>query len=65
VVQGIGITELSQREPPIFGWAAITLGIGQHFSIFQNTSIKNKPILTIFRTHNPEKFDTGIYEFIH
>jgi len=23
-----GITELSQRAPPIFGWAAITLGIG-------------------------------------
>jgi len=26
-----GITELSQRAPPIFGWAAITLGIGPHF----------------------------------
>jgi len=25
-----GITELSQRPPPIFGWAAITLGIGPH-----------------------------------
>jgi len=27
-----GITELSQRAPPIFGWAAITLGIGSHSS---------------------------------
>jgi len=27
-----GITELSQRAPPIFGWAAITMGIGQHSS---------------------------------
>jgi len=25
-----GITELSQRTPPIFGWAAITLDIGPH-----------------------------------
>jgi len=27
-----GIIELSQRAPPIFGWAAITLGIGPHSS---------------------------------
>jgi len=27
-----GITELSQRAPPIIGWAAITLGIGPHSS---------------------------------
>ena len=27
-----GITELSQRAPLIFGWAAITLGIGPHSS---------------------------------
>ena len=27
-----GITELSQRAPPIFGWAAITLAIGPHSS---------------------------------
>jgi len=26
------ITELSQRAPPIFGWATITLGIGPHSS---------------------------------
>jgi len=25
-----GITKLSQRAPPIFGWEAITLGIGPH-----------------------------------
>jgi len=28
-----GITELSQRAPPIFGWAAIMLGIGPHSSL--------------------------------
>jgi len=28
-----GITELSQKAPPIFGWAAITLGIGPHCSM--------------------------------
>jgi len=28
-----GITELSQTAPPIFGRAAVTLGIGQHSSI--------------------------------
>jgi len=27
-----GITELLQTAPPIFGWAAITLGIGPHSS---------------------------------
>ena len=27
-----GITELSLRAPPIFGWAAITLGISPHSS---------------------------------
>ena len=30
-----GITELSQRVPPIFGTAAITLGIGPHSSLFE------------------------------
>jgi len=29
-----GITELLQRAPPIFCWAAITLGIGPHSSWF-------------------------------
>jgi len=28
-----GITEPSQRAPPVFGWAVITLGIGPHSSI--------------------------------
>jgi len=28
-----GITELSQRAPPIFGWAAITFGIGPHSTL--------------------------------
>jgi len=28
-----GIMELSQRAPPIFGWAAITLGIGPYSSL--------------------------------
>jgi len=27
-----GIMELSQTAPPIFGWAAITLGVGPHSS---------------------------------
>ena len=27
-----GITELSVQVPPIFGWVAITLGIGPHSS---------------------------------
>jgi len=31
--KGNGITELLQRAPPIFGWAAITLGIGTHSSL--------------------------------
>jgi len=30
-----GITELSQRAPPIFGKVAITLGIGPNSSLFQ------------------------------
>jgi len=30
---GNGITELLQTAPPIFGWAAITLGIGPHCSL--------------------------------
>jgi len=31
-----GITELSQRAPPIFSWAAMMLGIGPHSSSFLN-----------------------------
>ena len=33
-----GTTELSQRAPPIFGLAAITLGIGPHSSLFSGTA---------------------------
>jgi len=29
-----GIMELLQKAPPIFGWAAITLGIGPHPSYY-------------------------------
>jgi len=42
VVQGMewytrnGITELSQRAPPIFSWAAITFGIGPHSSCYSH-----------------------------
>jgi len=32
-----GITELLQRVPPIFGWAAIMLGIGPHSSLLSFT----------------------------
>jgi len=35
-----GITELSQRAPPIFGWVAITLGIGPHSSCYSNAGQK-------------------------
>ena len=31
-----GITELSQRAPSIFGWAAIMLGIGSHSSCIKS-----------------------------
>jgi len=31
-----GITKLSQRAPLIFGWAAITLGIGPHSGCQRN-----------------------------
>jgi len=39
-----GITELSQRAPPIFGWAAITLGIGPHSICFAslNFTVDNR-----------------------
>ena len=32
-----GITKLSQRAPPIFGWVAIALGIGPHSSYVCST----------------------------
>jgi len=34
-----GITELSERAPPIFGWAAITLGISAHSSCDYNADL--------------------------
>ena len=37
-----GITQLSQRVPPIFGRAAITLGIGPHSCCFFKCTIKVK-----------------------
>jgi len=42
-----GITELSQRAPPIFGWAAITLGIGPHSSCYMKTSTSTTTRLEI------------------
>jgi len=33
-----GIAELSQRVPPIFGRAAITLGIGPHSSFYSESA---------------------------
>jgi len=39
-----GSTELSQRTPPIFDWAAITMGIGPHSSlIFFRPHIFRRP----------------------
>ena len=37
-----GITELSQRAPPIFGWAAITLGIGPHSNILVMAALRSR-----------------------
>ena len=37
-----GITQLSQRAPPIFGRAAITLGIGPHSCCYFKCTIKVK-----------------------
>jgi len=42
-----GITELSQRTRPIFGWAAITFGMGPHSSFSQTTA--DFPKLTYLR----------------
>jgi len=38
-----GITELSERAPPVFDWAAITMGIGPHFN-----SILKLPVNSFF-----------------
>jgi len=46
-----GITELSQRTPPIFGKAAITLGIGQHSSpVFFSMPIASSQKLDVYHT---------------
>ena len=41
-----GITELSQRAPPVFGWAAMTLGIGPHASFI---GVQKPKPLSIFQ----------------
>ena len=43
-----GITELSQRAPPIFGWAAITLGIGPYSSCYKS-HVKMALIPSLYR----------------
>jgi len=42
-----GNTELLQRAPPIFGWAAITLGIGPHFSCLCINILNNLGVISI------------------
>jgi len=44
-----GIMELSQWAPPIFGWAAITLGIGPH------SSLVYFPVLCICKIYDVQK----------
>jgi len=41
-----GITELSQRAPPIFGWAAVTLGIDPHSSLYLHLVIEVTAVVT-------------------
>jgi len=45
-----GIMELSQRAPPIFRWAAITLGIGPHSSFKLLTKFVLKVIVIVRET---------------
>jgi len=58
-----GITELSQTAPPVFGWAAITLGIGQHSScVIFASCIFSEPRAALhskfaLRTHYVRKYD--------
>jgi len=42
-----GITELLHRAPPIFSWAAITLGIGPHYSYRQHCAKCNAPVFNL------------------
>jgi len=59
-----GITELLQRQPPTFGWPAITLGIGPHSSYvrfrfftyqyyIKGVAGKNVPTMTRFVSSGP------------
>jgi len=50
-----GITELSQRAPPIFGRAAITLGIGPHSSFLMLCAIEGCVRRGGGPTHVPQK----------
>ena len=46
-----GIMELLQTAPPIFGWAAITLGMGPHSSFFYICKMRNRwytPLCILF-----------------
>jgi len=60
-----GITELSQRAraPPVFGWAAITLGIDPHSSIayMSIVSLCNKAFLAFGIIHSTSLPYTGQY----
>jgi len=48
-----GITELLQRAPPIFGWAAITLGIGPNsticISLLANVNSRPRSLFAVAR----------------
>jgi len=60
-----GITELLQRVPPIFGWAAIRLGIGPHSSLalFQNVAerslLQSEAHSPNFRKIHPQLFEAA------
>jgi len=45
-----GITELSQRAPPIFGSAAITLGIGPHSTVRSKARLQQSCCLSVTLT---------------
>jgi len=43
-----GITELSQRAPPIFGWAAITLDFGPHSIVLHCVFLSYAGVVSVF-----------------
>jgi len=45
-----GSTELSQRTPPMFGWAAMTLGIGPHSSLLFPLPNLSGHLLDVYHT---------------